>query len=115
MRETNPAFMNGVPELLVLRCLVEREMYGYELVQEIRGRTEETLAVGEGVIYPLLHALERDGAVKSSRRSVQGRSRVYYALTPKGGERFAGLKDTWLTLTHAIRGALEGTGHAPAV
>jgi PadR family transcriptional regulator PadR len=115
MGETNPAFMNGVPELLVLRCLVEREMYGYELVQEIRSRTDEALAAGEGVIYPLLHALERDGAVSSSRRTVQGRSRVYYALTPKGGERFAGLKDTWLTLTLAIRGALEGTGHAAAV
>jgi PadR family transcriptional regulator PadR len=115
MGDTNPAFMNGVPELLVLRCLAEREMYGYELVQEIRCRTDEVLAVGEGVIYPLLHALERSGAVKSVRRTMRGRSRVYYALTPKGGERFAGLKDTWLTLTLAIRGALEGPGHAPAV
>jgi PadR family transcriptional regulator PadR len=115
MRETNPAFMNGVPELLVLRCLREREMYGYELVQEIRGRTGEVVSLGEGVVYPLLHALERDGAVQSSRRSVQGRSRVYYALTPKGGERLAGLAAAWTTLTLAIRQALEGARHAPAV
>jgi PadR family transcriptional regulator PadR len=115
MRESNPVFMNGVPELLVLHCLKEQEMYGYELVQEIRRRSGDAMSFGEGVIYPLLHALERDGAVKSSRRTVQGRSRVYYALTPRGGERFAGLSKTWLTLTHVIRGVLEGTGHAPAV
>jgi PadR family transcriptional regulator PadR len=115
MRETNPAFMNGVPELLVLRCLKEREMYGYELVQEIRSRTREALSAGEGVIYPLLHTLERDGAVTSSRRTVQGRSRVYYALTPKGGERFAGLSEAWHAVTQAIRSALEGAGHARAV
>jgi PadR family transcriptional regulator PadR len=115
MRDSNPAFMNGVPELLVLRCLQEREMYGYELVQEIRARTGETVSLGEGVVYPLLHALERDGALQSSRRTVQGRSRVYYALTPKGGERLAGLADTWRSLTLAIRAALEGTSHAPVV
>jgi PadR family transcriptional regulator PadR len=115
MRETNPAFMNGVPELLVLRCLQEREMYGYQLVQEIKARTGEAISLGEGVVYPLLHALERDGAVRSSRRAVNGRSRVYYALTPKGGERLAGLADTWRTLTLAVRAALEGASHAPAV
>ena len=31
-RTTNPAFMTGVPELLILRLLSEREMYGYEIV-----------------------------------------------------------------------------------
>lgn len=115
MRETNPAFMNGVPELLVLRCLEEREMYGYELVQEIRRRTNEAVSPGEGVVYPLLHALEREGAIQSSRRAVGGRSRVYYALTPKGGERLAGLAAAWRTLTLAIRSALEGADHAPAI
>jgi PadR family transcriptional regulator PadR len=41
-------------------------MYGYELVQEIRSRTGEVMSVGEGVIYPLVHALEQGGAVKSN-------------------------------------------------
>ncbi len=36
MATTNPSFMNGVPELLVLRLLRGREMYGYEIVQAIR-------------------------------------------------------------------------------
>jgi hypothetical protein len=36
VRETNPNFMNGVPELLILRLLQQEEMYGYEIVQAIR-------------------------------------------------------------------------------
>ena len=40
-RDTNPNFMNGVPELLILRLLQQEEMYGYEIVQAIRDRTGE--------------------------------------------------------------------------
>src|ERR1700754_2319760 len=98
MRDTGSNFMNGVPELLVLRCLKDREMYGYELVQEIRDRTGAVVTLGEGVVYPLLHALERSGALQSRRKAVQGRSRVYYAITPKGIERLTGQSKTWATL-----------------
>jgi PadR family transcriptional regulator PadR len=56
-RETNPNFMNGVPELLILRLLADAEMYGYEIVQAIRDRTDAVVVVGEGVVYPVLHAL----------------------------------------------------------
>ena len=72
MRDAGSNFMNGVPELLVLRCLRDREMYGYELVQEIKGRTDAVVTLGEGVVYPLLHALERNGALQSRRKSVRG-------------------------------------------
>ena len=57
MAASNPAFMNGVPELLILRLLRNREMYGYEIVQAIREETDDVVALGEGVVYPLLHAL----------------------------------------------------------
>jgi len=64
-RETNPNFMNGVPELLILRLLQQEEMYGYEVVQAIRSRTDGVIAVGEGVVYPVLHGLDRDGVLRS--------------------------------------------------
>jgi PadR family transcriptional regulator, regulatory protein PadR len=108
-------FMNGVPELLVLRCLRDREMYGYELVQEIRDRTGAVVTLGEGVVYPLLHALERKGALQSRRKSVQGRSRVYYSITPKGAERLTGLSGTWSSLAGAIQQVMQGEAHAGPV
>src|SRR5205823_377614 len=86
-RETNPNFMNGVPELLILRLLQQEEMYGYEIVQAIRSRTDAVIAVGEGVVYPVLHGLERDGALRSRRKKVNGRSRIYYSVTVKGSHR----------------------------
>ena len=115
MRDAGSSFMNGVPELLVLRCLQDREMYGYELVQEIRARTGTVVTLGEGVVYPQLHALERSGALQSRRKSVQGRSRVYYAMTPKGAERLTGLSKTWSTLAAAIGQAMQGDAYAGAV
>jgi PadR family transcriptional regulator PadR len=107
-RETNPNFMNGVPELLILRLLEEDEMYGYEIVQAIRERTGEVVAVGEGVVYPVLHGLEQDGALKSRRKTVNGRSRIYYAVTRKGSRRLAELSETWRQLTGAIESVMQG-------
>ena len=86
-RETNSNFMNGVPELLILKLLGQGDMYGYEIVQAIRNRTGEAIAVGEGVVYPVLHGLEQDGALTSRRKMVNGRSRVYYMVTPAGLRR----------------------------
>jgi len=114
-RETNPNFMNGVPELLILRLLAEQEMYGYEIVQAIRSRTEAVIAVGEGVVYPVLHALERDGALKSRRRTVNGRSRIYYSVTRSGSRRLTELTSTWTSLTAAIKKTLEGGRYGEAV
>jgi PadR family transcriptional regulator PadR len=106
--------MSGVPELLLLRLLQQHEMYGYELVRSIRQVTGEAITLGEGVIYPVLHSLERNGALKSKRRSVGGRTRVYYSLTAKGRRRLAQLTDEWRRVQGGITNALEGPGHAPA-
>lgn len=100
--------MNGVPELLILRLLEDAEMYGYEIVQSIRERTDAIVAVGEGVVYPVLHSLERAGALKSRRKTVAGRSRIYYSVTKAGSRRLAELTAHWTNLTGAIQKALAG-------
>ncbi len=114
-RETNPNFMNGVPELLILRLLQQDEMYGYEIVQSIRSRTGAVIAVGEGVVYPVLHGLERDGAIRSRRKTVNGRSRIYYSVTAAGARRLADLAQTWTNLTGVIQSLLAGGTHGEAI
>jgi PadR family transcriptional regulator PadR len=114
-RATNPNFMNGVPELLILRLLAHEEMYGYEIVQAIRSRTDAVVAVGEGVVYPVLHGLEREGALKSRRKVVKGRSRVYYSVTRTGSRRLAVLSETWSNLAGAIHKVLAGGQHGEAI
>jgi len=108
----NPSFMNGVPELLILRTLAANEMYGYELVQAIRARTNQAISIGEGVVYPALHALEAGGMLKSRRKLVNGRTRVYYAVTRKGEKHLTGLVRHWQHITDAIGLAIGGTAHA---
>ncbi len=107
-RDSNPNFMNGVPELLILRLLQQEDMYGYEIVQAIRSRTDAVIAVGEGVVYPVLHGLERDGAITSRRRTVNSRSRIYYSVTSAGSHRLADLSEAWTNLAAAIQEMLTG-------
>jgi PadR family transcriptional regulator PadR len=114
-RETNPNFMAGVPELMILRLLQDNDMYGYEIVQAIRAVTGDVVSLGEGVVYPVLHGLEREGALTSRRKTVAGRSRVYYTLTPKGARRYRDLASTWTSLATAIQSVIKGDRHVPAV
>lgn len=112
MSQTNPPFMSGVPELLVLRLLIRREMYGYELVKTIRAATGDAIALGEGVVYPALYSLEQRGALKARRKIVNGRSRVYYAVTAKGRKRLQHLTDEWQRVSGGVQSALGGLSHA---
>ncbi len=112
MAQTNPPFMTGVPELLLLRLLDQQEMYGYQLVRSIRQVTEDAISLGEGVIYPALHGLERNGALKSRRKAVGGRTRVYYSLTSKGRQRLGKLQQDWRRIQGGIATALEVPAHA---
>lgn len=115
MGSTNPSFMNGVPELLILRLLRSGEMYGYEIVQAIQDQTDAVVVLGEGVIYPVLHALQHAGALTSRRKTVNGRSRIYYTLTPTGVTRLGELAATWMRLTHAVQQVFAGGENAQAI
>ena len=107
----NHGFMAGVPELLILRLLQDREMYGYEIVGAIARATQDAVTPGEGVIYPLLHALEKDGALKAEARPAPpqdgGRGRIYYTLTAKGVRRLFDLTDDWSRLVRGVQQMLR--------
>lgn len=107
-KRTNPDFLNGVPELLLLSLLSRRPMYGYELVQAIRQATGGTLEFGEGCIYPILHRLEADGLLGGKRETVGGRSRVVYRVTAKGEKRLAGSTAGWQKVVEAVEQVLRG-------
>ena len=107
MKKTNPSFLNGVPELLMLRLLAGREMYGYEIVEQIRTQTGGALAFGEGCIYPYLHYLEAEKQVSSERREVDGRSRNYYQLTARGRKRLEELTTEWKRVTDGVALLME--------
>lgn len=113
-RRSNPDFVNGIPELLILRLLTRQPMHGYELVQSIVDMSQGRLEFGEGCIYPLLHRLESEGAVASQRELVAGRSRVVYRILPAGRERLRESTSRWQGIVDAVHAVLLGgtCGHA---
>jgi len=113
-RRTNPDFLNGVPELVVLDLLSRRPMYGYELVQAIQVESAGALEFGEGCIYPLLHKLEARGDLSSRRIDVGGRSRVVYRVTPKGSQTRSKSAAQWSEVVAAVSRILQGGKHEHA-
>lgn len=112
MVQSSSSLMSGVPELMVLRLLLEREMYGYEIAKAIREVTREGIAIGESVLYPALHVLETRGLLKARRRTVEGRERVYYAVTSKGRKRLEHLTKDWRRICAGVEAVLGGARHA---
>jgi PadR family transcriptional regulator PadR len=108
MRKSNPSFLNGVPELLVLKLLSRREMYGYEIVRAIETETGKSLSFGEGCIYPYLQYFESEKLVTSRRKTVDGRERTYYQITARGRARFKELSEEWKRVTDGVALLLGG-------
>lgn len=105
---SSASFMAGVPELAILQLLSQQELYGYELVRQIRTVSRDALTLAEGVVYPTLHSLESRGLLKSRERVVEGRSRVYYRITRKGSKRLATMHGEWQRVSRGINSILGG-------
>lgn len=95
-------FIDGVPELLLLRLLSRREMYGYELVSEIHTLSEGAFSFGEGCVYPILHRLVTEKCLSVRKEKVSGRARSYYRLTAKGKKRVSKLENSWTSVATSI-------------
>lgn len=111
MMDKSSTFMSGIPELVVLRMLAEREMYGYELCRAIKTVTQDALRIGEGVLYPALHAMEARGLVRAKSRSADGRVRIYYRLTVRGEARLARLTESWRRVSAGVHTVLGAASH----
>ena len=111
----NLSFMNGVPELLILHLLAQKEMYGYEIVRSIAQSTGQVIAVGEGCVYPILHAMEKKRWLATRRLMRDGRERIYYRLTESGRLRMRQSSARWSKLSSAINGVLGDPYAEPSV
>ena len=105
-------FLTGTVGVLILGLLAEREMYGYEMLQEAERRSARAFQLKEGTLYPALHQLERTGLLKGRwREAPTGRLRKYYSLTAKGRRRAESKRRQWISISAAMR-AILGDAHA---
>ena len=90
---------------LVLAVLGEGESYGYAIIKRVGELSRGELQWTDGMLYPLLHRLERKGYVKAVwGRSETGRRRKYYRLTGAGVELLARQRRQWQVVDSALRG-----------
>lgn len=93
----------GTVELLILKLLQDRDMYGYEITQELQTRSNGYFVLQEGSLYPTLYRmLERK--LISDRQELVGRrrTRVYYHLEEEGRKKYELIKAEYLALNKGI-------------
>ncbi|HUS99788.1 MAG TPA: PadR family transcriptional regulator [Candidatus Thermoplasmatota archaeon] len=80
--ETHNGKQNGILILYLLHSLQKQPKSGYEIISEIKQKTEGTWIPSKGTIYPLLKQLEKDGLIKV--KTTEKRSKNIFKITPKG-------------------------------
>ena len=94
---------------LVLAILGETESYGYAILRRVRELSGGDLEWTDGMLYPLLHRLDRLGYVTTEwRTSPEGRRRKYYAITDDGRTALADQQRQWLAVTRALNDVWPG-------
>ena len=88
---------------LVLSILSEGENYGYAIIQRVTELSEGKIQWTDGMLYPVLHWLEKEGFVQSDwRQAENGRKRKYYSLKPQGRKALRQHKQQWQTVNDAL-------------
>ncbi len=90
---------------LVLAILAEGDSYGYAILKRVRELSGGHLAWTDGMLYPVLHRLERLGFIEARWETADsGRRRKYYRLTSRGGTQLAEERKQWQAVDATLRG-----------
>lgn len=87
----------GVLDMLVLRLLKTEPKYGYQIIQELKEKSEETFLLKDGTLYPILYRLEDEKLVISKWSEAVGKQvpRKYYEITEAGLKALAEIEAVW--------------------
>jgi len=90
---------------LVLAILAEGDSYGYAIIKRVAELSGGHLEWTDGMLYPVLHRLERQGYVAAKwDESDNGRKRKYYRITKEGRAELAAQRQQWKTVDSTLRG-----------
>ncbi|NNE36173.1 MAG: PadR family transcriptional regulator [Rhodothermales bacterium] len=88
---------------MVLSILSGGESYGYEILQKVIVLSGGELKWSDGMLYPVLHRLEKDGLIQSRwQKAETGRKRKYYRITAKGKRQLSQDRVSWLAVHRAL-------------
>lgn len=106
----------GNTTMLILKLLENKDMYGYQMIDELSKKSDNTFNLKAGTLYPILHNLEREGVVSSYDDSADSeRVRKYYHLTNKGKRLLNDKQSEWTAYSKAVNQVLHGGASYAAV
>ncbi|MBQ4219748.1 MULTISPECIES: PadR family transcriptional regulator [unclassified Butyrivibrio] len=100
------SLLTGSSTLLVLKLLSEKDMYGYEMIDTLRKRSQNVFEFKAGTLYPLLHGLEEKGVLKVYEQEYLGKTRKYYSITKEGRKLLKEKTQEWEVYSGAIANVL---------
>jgi DNA-binding PadR family transcriptional regulator len=91
-------------EPLILSLLSKGESYGYALIQEVRELSGDRIEWTDGMVYPVLHRMEREGWIGSRWGEAEnGRRRKYYSLKNAGRKALEEQREQWVTVSGVFK------------
>ena len=91
------SLVSGSMGMMILRLLAEKDMYGYEMIDTLKKRSENVFELKAGTLYPLLHGLEEKQFVTSYEQEV---------LTGEGKKHLEQKKSEWKEYSKAVSNVL---------
>ena len=110
MAEFKKQFNKGVMELGILKLLYDQDHYGYSLIQEINRKSNQSIEIKDGTLYPILYRLEDSNSIESYWETQEGRGkpRKYYRITETGKARFRSMLEDYEDVSQGINRILKG-------
>lgn len=96
------SLVSGSMTMLILKLLSEKDMYGYEMIDTLRKKSQNVFELKAGTLYPLLHGLEDKGMLRVYEKEYAGKTRKYYSITQSGINMLDRKKEEWTEYQDAV-------------
>lgn len=100
--------LKGNTAFLILGIVTKNDMYGYQIIKQLKENSNGIFTFKEGTLYPILHSLEIEGFLSSYWKEIDNMNRKYYTITKSGKKKFKILKDEWQNYKKAVDNIVGG-------
>ena len=101
------SLVSGSTTMLLLKLLSEKNMYGYEMIETLREKSQNVFELKAGTLYPLLHGMEDKNYLTVYEKEVGGKVRKYYSITKTGRKVLEEKKEEWKIYSSAVVNVLN--------
>ncbi|MCX7710216.1 MAG: PadR family transcriptional regulator [Clostridia bacterium] len=105
----NKELMKGSIDILLLSLIAQKDMYGFEIIKNLKTKSNDLYSMSEGTLYPALQRMEQKKYLRSYwGDSDTGGRRKYYAITETGKKELSKKMGEWEQINELINSCKEG-------